>query len=282
LSLLEVSEAEATSLAGQSSLINAEVLTRVMEVLTESEGRLRDAASKKIFVEVALLKAIQARTAVSIDTVLKQLQQLRDEGNNASVPPAPLPPTRAAAPAGARSTDALRSHSVALDEPAPAPITAPAPSDVDLGPLWQNLLEAVGRASPFTRSYLNEAFPVSLANNVFTIGFDPEFGDKLDLVNNSKTHSILQTKLHELGHPKVQIKFVKQESPGPRTEPSIPLREEPTPPPAPTPDQAPSTGGKPRKDKVEAAAVNAEEFKNDPLIQKALEVFRGRIVEVRA
>ena len=39
--------------------------------------RLRDAASKKILVEVALLKAIEARNAVSLDAVLKQLNQLR-------------------------------------------------------------------------------------------------------------------------------------------------------------------------------------------------------------
>src|SRR5438309_830064 len=79
LKLLEVSEAEAAGLKEQASLASTEALTRVMEVLTDSEGRLRDAASKKIFVEVALLKAIQAREAVHIDTVLKQLQQLRAE-----------------------------------------------------------------------------------------------------------------------------------------------------------------------------------------------------------
>ena len=28
--------------------------------------------------------------------------------------------------------------------------------------------------------------------------------------------------------------------------------------------------------------LNAEDFKNDPLIQKALEVFKGRIIEVRS
>ena len=49
-----------------------------MEVLADAEMRLRDAASKKILLEVALLKAIEARNAVSIDSVLKQLQTLRE------------------------------------------------------------------------------------------------------------------------------------------------------------------------------------------------------------
>jgi len=52
-------------LKDQAALCDGETLTRLMEVLTDAEGRLRDAASKKIFIEVALLKAIQARKAAT-------------------------------------------------------------------------------------------------------------------------------------------------------------------------------------------------------------------------
>src|SRR5438105_1830993 len=79
LKMLEVSEAEAASLSEHSKMANAEGLTRIMEVFADAEMRLRDAASKKISVEVALLKAIEARNAVSIDSVLKQLQGLRGD-----------------------------------------------------------------------------------------------------------------------------------------------------------------------------------------------------------
>ena len=61
LKLLEVSEAEAASLAAQSASVSADALTRIMEVLSDCEMRLRDAASKKILIEVAMLKAIEAR-----------------------------------------------------------------------------------------------------------------------------------------------------------------------------------------------------------------------------
>ena len=69
--MLEVSEAEAGALKEQSPMASAEGLTRIMEVLAEAEMRIRDAASKKILVEVALLKAIEARSAVSIDSLLE-------------------------------------------------------------------------------------------------------------------------------------------------------------------------------------------------------------------
>ena len=80
LGLLEASEGEAASLAEQAKGASADGLTRIMDVLSDCETRLRDAASKKILIEIALLKAIEARNAISIDTVLEQLQQLRAEG----------------------------------------------------------------------------------------------------------------------------------------------------------------------------------------------------------
>src|SRR5204862_2296034 len=92
LKMLEVSEAEAESLGQQSKMAGTEGLTRIMEVLADAEMRLRDAASKKILVEVALLKAIEARSAVSIDSVLKQLQELR-EGKGSDVVTLPMPAT---------------------------------------------------------------------------------------------------------------------------------------------------------------------------------------------
>ena len=71
----------------------------------------------------------------------------------------------------------------------------------------------MGRASPFTRSYLLEAHPVSFAKNMLIIGFDPEFEDHLGLVDNARNHTLLQTKLAELGHANAQIKFIKAERP---------------------------------------------------------------------
>jgi DNA polymerase-3 subunit gamma/tau len=80
LTMLEVTESQASLLKEQSALSSPETLSRIMEVLADAEMRLRDATSKKILLEVALMRAIEARNAVPIDTVLKQLQQLRASG----------------------------------------------------------------------------------------------------------------------------------------------------------------------------------------------------------
>ncbi len=97
--LLEVSESESATLAEQSALVSSDGLTRVMEVLTQTETGLRDAASKRIFIEVALVKAIEARNAVSIDAVLKRLNELRGDPGSAMAPPASPAPAPAARPA---------------------------------------------------------------------------------------------------------------------------------------------------------------------------------------
>jgi hypothetical protein len=38
----------------------------------------------------------------------------------------------------------------------------------------------------------------------------------------------------------------------------------------------------PAKPKLESIPFSKEDFKNDPLIQKALEIFKGQIVDVRS
>jgi hypothetical protein len=181
---------------------------------------------------------------------------------------------------------------MASPQPSPEPSAPPAvlaesPVSNDLETLWARLVEAIGRASPFTRSYLLEAHPVSFAKNVFTIGFDPEFEDHIGLVDNARNHTLLQTKLAELGHANAQFKFIKAEARPDR----VPVVVETPPPVAPTTQSkspapatakaAPSPATVP-KERASTVPLNKEDFKNDPLIQKALEIFKGQIVEVRA
>jgi DNA polymerase-3 subunit gamma/tau len=269
LNLIEVSEAEGAALKEQAARIASDALTRIMEVLTDCEGRLRDTTSKKILIEVTLLKMIEARHALSIDAVLKQVQLLRTEaGVGAPVAAAPRQPAPAPQP------PAKAAPVRAAAEPVVAATSA---GETELEQLWVRLVEAVGRASPFVRTYFTEAHPVSLAKNVLTIGFDEEFAAHIPLVDNSKNHTLIQTKLAELGHPHVQVKFIKAEAPPNRK--SAPAAT-PASAPAPAPVPAKTAAAEPAK--TEPVSFDKDNFKNDPLIQKALEVFKGQIVDVRS
>jgi DNA polymerase-3 subunit gamma/tau len=277
LKLLEASEAEVSALKEQSTLASTDAFTRVLEVLADAELRLRDAASKKILLEVTLLRAIEARSAVSLDAVLKQLNQLRGQSTSSVASTAPATP----APATARAVP-FSAPTAPAPSPTPKPIapvnqpaatTAVAPGD--LTGLWASLIEAVGKVSPFTRGYLIDAHPVSFEKNIFVIGYDPEFADHLGLVDNARNHTLLATKLAELGHANAMIKFIKAEAPAGWERKAVAA----TPPPAPT---ATKTAAPTTEKKTASIAFSKDDFKNDPLIQKALEIFKGTIVEVRA
>ena len=298
LNLLEVSEIEIAALKEQAALATADSLTRILEVLADAELRLRDAASKKILIEITLLKAIEARSAMSLDAVLKQLNAMRS-GTGLQPMSSPAPASERRVPSRSEPTVP---HKQAETVPV-APITTPNPSpnvggyitiaetpaaSGDLEALWSKLVDAVGRVSSFTRTYLVDAHPVSLVKGVLTIGFDPEFQDHMSLVDNARNHAMLQTKLAELGHHNAQIKFIKAEVPAGRVAAPTPVAA-----PAPTPTivapkrsetGSPATAATPSASKEKSATVpfSKDDFKNDPLIQKALEIFKGTIVEVRA
>ena len=305
VNMLEVSEAEVAALKTQAAMASTEGFTHILEVLADAELRLRDAASKKILIEVTLLKAIEARSAVNLDAVLKQLNALRGSGIAGVSPAVAASPTIVTRPTAAPSpaqTVAAGVTSAPQRNPPPAIVSAPtaptAPavlaetpaSPAALEELWARLIEAVGRVSPFTRTYLVDAYPAAFKGSVFTIGFDPEFADQLGLVDNARNHTLLQTKLAELGHPNTQLRFVKAEAPAGRgavaapTVPAVP----PAAPVAPKPNEGtaktnePKTAPAPAREKSASVPFNKDDFKNDPLIQKALEVFKGQIVEVRA
>ena len=297
LGLLEASEIEVAALKEQSALAPADALTRMLEVFADAELRLRDAASKKILLEVTLLRAIEARNAVPIDAVLKQLNQLRGNqpASTAPVPAPAAPPARLVpTPPTAATATNLASRETATSANTPkataAQAASPAPSPVSAAPvgnlteLWWQLVDAVRRASPFTGGYLEKAHPISFEKNTLVIGFDPEFEDYLGLVDNSRNHTLLATKLAELGHHQSATKFIKAEEPEGWqrlvvTPPVVPAA------PAPATSSAsaianPAAPAPAAKKTV--IVLNKDEFKNDPLIKKALEIFKGTIVEVRA
>ena len=155
-------------------------------------------------------------------------------------------------------------------------ITIPAP-DGDIQNLWEETLTAVAQSNRLMHSILLKGTPISFQNNVFAIRFAAGDEHEIEIVSNPKTVGIIQARLAEFGHLNAQVKFVVADisskeaiaESAPKPVPAVPKPAAPAAPPQPKAAPAPQI-------------LNAEEFKNDPLIKKALELFRGHIVEVRA
>ncbi len=285
--LLEVSEAELSALREQSSKVDAEALTRVMEVLSGAEGRIRDVASKRIFLEVTLLKAAQAREAIPLDGVLRQLRTLRDQAGPSSQSAAPAISAQAPAavptvvpPAPVRSNPVPPPPPV-VPEPTPpradeavAAISAPLVNPTDVAAVWTALLAGIPPTESLLRSSLLQCQATALARGTLTLSYPPEV-----YVETPRNIATLKAVLKAVTGAALEVRFVQTEaapepvtlSPtrAPSRETSRPASTEPRP-----ADSRPKT--------VTPVQLNKEDFLNDPLVRQALEVFKGRIIEVRA
>ena len=258
INLLEISEAEKTALAEQAKHTDNHAVSRILEVLTDCEMQLRNATSKKILVEVSLIKAIEIGSTMSLNDVLGKLQELRDEdGGEGSTPDAK--PKRAVA---SKKTAA---PTKAKTKPAPAAVLATAPTDMP--EMWAAMMTGLGA---FTKSYFAEAYPLSLENGVMTIGFSEPSSSQMELADNRETNKVLIQSLGKLGQKVREIRYTIADRPADwvaAVSPEKPAADDATSEAAPT--------------KPPERPVDIEQFKNDPLIQKALEVFKGQIVDVR-
>lgn len=262
LSLLEISEAEKAALAEQAKLADAAAVARILEVLADCEYQLRNAASKKILVEVSLIKAIHAAGAMELNAVIDQLQQLRADDMPGPEPKTSAPTQKAATDPKDFEAPEPKADSVKA-EPAPPP--EPVAITDDLPTVWKNLL---GALSNFKRSYFQQAFPVSLEKGVLTIGYPEAHSAQMDLADDKETNQLLTNALVKLGHTVNHVVYKVAEPPE-DWKPDGPAPDKPS--------ESEPKGGRP----VAEGKVDMAEFKNDPLIKQALEVFKGQIVDVR-
>jgi DNA polymerase III subunit gamma/tau len=295
----DLTEDQRQALQDQAKTLDAPGLTRVLEVLADSEPRLRNAGSRRIIFEVALLKAMEARRAMSVDSLLHHLQQLRSSPQ-ADIPPASDPaPVPASAPAPASATAAAAraparapaspqppAHDPAAGTPpAAAPVSSPAPAPAGSGlpGLWQTLMGQLARTHRFLQTYLSQCQPLSFDQGVLVVGCGVDVVEQVELVNTDRNREVMRQRLGESGHAVKEIRFVQVETPTAPPDPvPAPVVPAPTPAPsgpAPTPS-APEPAPVVTPAKPQTAPMTKAEFENDPLIRKALEVFRGHIADI--
>ena len=287
--ILEISEAEQTALAEQAQLADRSAVSRILEVLTDCEIQLRNATSKKILVEVSLMKAMDAARAMSLNDVLDRLQELRDAGGGEALEvarpvPVAVPVKKAKAePKAEPKSETVQQVAVEpipeskperAPEPTPQVKEEPAPQPVpatDLSTVWAAMLDTLG---VFSRAYFQEAFLKSIEGDDVTIGFPEAFAPQMELANSKETNQSLIAALSKAGHSIRTVSYVIAERPSDWIPSAIdaPGASEGV------VEPATNAGGEPLPPK---GPINKEEFENDPLIKKALKVFKGQIVDVR-
>ena len=199
------------------------------------------------------MKAIQSASAMNLNDVLDKLQELRAEGGGEAMAP-DAKPKRAVPP----------KKKAAVSKAKAKPTTTTAPTD--MAKMWATMMACLGA---FTKSYFTGAYPLLLENGVMTIGFPEPSSSQMELADNKETNKVLIQSIEKMGQEVREIRYTIADRPADWVVASA----EKTATDDATSDAAPT--------KPPEGPVDMEQFKNDPLIQKALEVFKGQIVDVR-
>jgi DNA polymerase-3 subunit gamma/tau len=281
--------------------LNTGQLLRLMEILSEVEPTLKWATNKKLHLELAVIRGIQSLAEAGFDQVLDALEELRQGPSNprstgkSETAPLAIHPARPLATPGARGTSgnagnvkADQEHGSekrlaiaeenptveALDTPE-APVIEPEtvetsatasgtgtqtvetkpdeqeliPAPPNLNQLWIDIVTEVRKSRPLIQEYFTVAVPVSLLHNELRLGFASQHSMAMEtLLRPNNRKYIEQLLTDRLGNP-TSIRGETRDDLVPIVFP----------------------------DKTEPATNAEDNFKNDPLIQKALEIFQAEI-----
>ena len=200
---LQLPDTEIELLKAQAARIDSDIVLRIIDVLAAAEGRLRYALSKRVFFEIALVKAIKARDMVGIDGVLQKLNELKGQAGGGVA--TAVPAARAGEVTfGPRESRQVRCRRNSQPLRRLQHSTAPAAS---LDEAWAYAVEHLGKVTPLAKSYLVGTRPLGLQGGVLRVGFDPEFADRKEFADRPRNIEVLQAKLKEKLRIDVALKF---------------------------------------------------------------------------
>jgi DNA polymerase-3 subunit gamma/tau len=272
--VLDVADAQLETLRKQAAEIDAERLLRVIEMLTETDNRMRYALSQRTLLEVAVIRCARAATVVSTRELVERLAQLKKRLESAEPGSASVQPDAAEAVPAKKKSPALN------ETPSASPASArgkPAAGDYQqeldhLIQRWHEIVERVGNIAHLARGYLLDAKPIHLDDAHLVIAFDPEFAaeqGKMDASRNRKAlQQVLKDVLGRTLHLEFKVLDAKDTLPG-----DIKMVRR-------TAAPREKTGA--RKSTAGRSVQEARShWAENPAVRKTLELFNGDIIDVR-
>jgi DNA polymerase III subunit gamma/tau len=225
------------SLAAHAELISTDRLLELIDQFAGAEGRMKWAPNKKLHFEVAIIKAIQSLGQATLDEVIEKLGELRDGGGG----PKPV--------AGIGDAGRQESHtqSAGVTDPGYSKMRVEEKATtVDSEKVWQAVLAKIPVQKGFVRNSASAAHVLGVEGRNFILGFAP--GDKpmMDILGTPANRKFVETLLHEISGKDWTLKLTVSEE---------------------------------LASKSTAAEKNSpsQDFKDEPLIQEAIELFNARV-----
>ncbi len=245
-----------SSLGEEAVLIETDRLLELIEQFADAEGRMKWAPNKKLHFEVAVIKAIQTLSQVTLDEVIDNLAALRGGGAAPSKSAAAVVRPAVAKPAPAKKMASAEKAAPRVAETATAPSN---PEAADFSTIWPQAVQLASARRPLIRSWIEAAQLLGTERQQVLLGFATEQKTSLDMLARPATRSFIEALLAELSGSKWGVKMSLVEG-------LAPVEKSPR---AAEPDKAEPNG-------------SVDSFKDDPLIQEALEIFKGEIKSVNS
>jgi DNA polymerase III subunit gamma/tau len=247
------------SLAACAELISIDRLLELIDQFAAAEDRMKWAPNKKLHFEVAIIKAIQGLGQATLDEVIEKLGELRDgrtrpEPARRSEGAPPARPVAASAPSAVASAKAdgrgdtkPMAQNAGVADPGYSKTRVEEKSDtVDSEKIWQAVLAKIPAQKGFVRNSASAAHVLGIEGRNFRLGFAA--GDKaaMDILGTPTNRKFVETLLHEISEKDWTLKLAVSE-------------------------ELASKSAATQKDS------SSHDFKDEPLIQDAIELFNARV-----
>ena len=301
--------AEPTEESRLGESVSQEKLLVLLDHFGEAEGRLRWATDKKLQLDVALINGAHLLDEASLSDVLDMLSALRggaplpERPKPTAVSPRPEPsvprPAPAVVPATATTPPPVQQAqqveaapeaskvSVAppvpaspapelkKETPAPEPIATPSSATP-----WDEVAMKLAADSPLKFGWIEDGRFIERIGNAIVIEFPPSVELQTQTLFWPQAVKKIEEQLTAALGVKItfEYRFTGEEPPAP-PEPAAAAAPRSTEPARPsTSAKSEAAPAKPENTAPVISAAEMEEFKNDPLIKKALEVFQAQIL----
>ncbi len=232
------------SLAAHAELITMDRLLDLIDQFAAAEGRMKWAPNKKLHFEVAIIKAIQSLGQATLDEVIEKLRELRDGGKAQSATPSPQPVAEDAVRGGRERL----AQKTGVNDPGYSEAHVEEKAEpVDPEKIWRHVLGKIPPKS-FLRTLIDLVRPIGIEGRNFLLAHSPDDRPKVEALASANNRRQLETLLRGASGRDWSVKFVAKDGILPATT-----------------DAAKPVGS----------------FKDDPLIQQAIELFKAEVTQER-
>ena len=186
------------SLETQADLIETDRLLELIDQFAAAEGRMKWAPNKRLHFEVAVIKAIQTLSQVTLNEVIENLAALRDGKE---------PAERLAVQPQRPSAKAV------VEKPAaPQPKSATAKEEaIDPKDVWEKTVEKVRAIRRLIAGWVEAGTALGVEGRFLVVGFPPEQKAAMESLSIPKTRDYIDAVLKEVSGQDWKIKFVVKE-----------------------------------------------------------------------